>query len=306
MRSVFFLLSLACFCASSSAAEGVADDPNDLRPSIEDLKPVPENQIRLPILPPGPTPTPPPQPVVPDVKPVDPPAPQEVTDLKSDQFFVIEADVPFFVLDSRVGLVSIAYDQGPIRLRGKFADGTGTVETRTYQSKYLATVEAVTKGQVELLVVPAGATDAGVVIRRTLTVMGQAPQPPPGPGPGPTPDPDDPPTPGPIDSFRVIFVKESGATLPPQQTAIPAAKAIRDYLTARTTAEGGLAGWREYDPEQITVNEQPAMKALWEAVKPKLLPAPCLVIEVNGRRIVMPFPTTVEGALAKLKEYGGA
>lgn len=302
MRSVFFVIALAYCAASSGAAEGVFDDPNELRPSIDDLKPVPEGQIRLPVLPPGPQPAPP-QPS-PDPAPKPPaPTPTEVTTLLADQFFVIEADVPFFVLDSRTGLVSISYDEGPIRLRGKFADGAGKVETRTYRSKYLATLEATQKGQVEILVVPAGATDAGVVIRRTLSVMGQSPQPP----PDPEPDPDDPPVPpAPVTSFRVIFVKESGATLPPQQTAIPAAKAIRDYLTVKTTPENGLAGWREYDPEQITVNEQPAMKELWEAVKPKLLHAPCLVIEVNGRRIVMPFPNTVEGALDKLKEYGGA
>lgn len=270
----------------------------------ETLQPVPEDQIRLPVFPPGPQPTPPPQPVVPDAEPVVPPSPQEVTELKADHWFVVEADVPFFVLDSRQGIVLIGYEEGPLKLKGKFADGNGKNETRTYNSKYLATVEAVTKGQVELLVVPAGATDAGVVIRRTLTVMGQAPQPP--PGPGPQPDPDDPPAPGPVTSFRVIFVKESGETLPPGQSAIPGAKAIRDYLTAKTTPEGNLAGWREYDPQQITANEQPTMRALWESVKPQLLAAPCLVIEVNGRATVMPFPADVNACLAKLKEYGGA
>jgi len=270
----------------------------------ETLQPVPEDQIRLPVFPPGPQPTPPPQPVVPDAEPVVPPSPQEVTELKADHWFVVEADVPFFVLDSREGIVLIGYEEGPLKLKGKFADGSGKNETRTYNSKYLATVEAVTKGQVELLVVPAGATDAGVVIRRTLTVMGQAPQPP--PGPGPQPDPDDPPAPGPMTSFRVIFVKESGETLPPGQSAIPGAKAIRDYLTAKTTPEGNLAGWREYDPQQITANEQPTMRALWESVKPQLLAAPCLVIEVNGRATVMPFPADVNACLAKLKEYGGA
>jgi hypothetical protein len=269
----------------------------------ETLQPVPKDQIRLPVFPPGPQPTPPPQPT-PDLRPVDPPSPQEVTELKADHWFVVEADVPFFVLDSREGIVLIGYDEGPLKLKGKFADGNGKNETRTYNSKYLATVEAVTKGQVELLVVPAGATDAGVVIRRTLTVMGQAPQPP--PGPGPQPDPDDPPVPGPVISFRVIFVKESGETLPPGQSAIPGAKAIRDYLTAKTTPEGNLAGWREYDPQQITANEQPTMRALWESVKPQLLAAPCLVIEVNGRATVMPFPADVNACLAKLKEYGGA
>jgi len=293
MRIIFLIIVGALLVATSRDVS-----------AEETLQPVPEDQIRLPVFPPGPQPTPPPQPVVPDAEPVVPPSPQEVTELKADHWFVIEADVPFFVLDSRQGIVLIGYEEGPLKLKGKFADGNGKNETRTYNSKYLATVEAVTKGQVELLVVPAGATDAGVVIRRTLTVMGQAPQPP--PGPGPQPDPDDPPAPGPVTSFRVIFVKESGQTLLPGQSAIPGAKAIRDYLTAKTTPEGNLAGWREYDPQQITANEQPTMRALWESVKPQLLAAPCLVIELNGRATVMPFPADVNACLAKLKEYGGA
>lgn len=297
---VAFFAAMLVLCGMAGAAERVDPDYEPIDHS--QLKPAPEGQIRLPVLPPGPTPTPPTP--SPDPAPKPPaPAPTDVTTLLADQFFVIEADVPFFVLDSRTGFVSIAYDQGPIRLRGKFADGTGKVETRTYQSKYLATLEATQKGQVEILVVPAGATDAGVVIRRTLSVMGQSPQPP----PGPEPDPDDPPVPpGPVTSFRVIFVKESGATLPLGQSAIPGAKVIRDYLTSKTTPEGTFAGWREYDPDQVTTNEQPTMKALWESVKPKLLPSPCLVIEVNGRATVMAFPQTVDEAMRTLKQYGGA
>lgn len=290
---------LVCGCYGTWAAEGY--DPDYVWPEDKAPKPIPEGQIRLPVLPPGPTPTPPTP--SPNPEPTPPaPVPTEVTTLLADQFFVIEADVPFFVLDSRTGFVSIAYDEGPIRLRGKFADGTGKVETRTYQSKYLATLEATQKGQVEILVVPAGATDAGVVIRRTLSVMGQSPQPP----PGPEPDPDDPPVPpGPVTSFRVIFVKESGATLPLGQSAIPGAKVIRDYLTRKTTPEGTFAGWREYDPDQVVTNELSTMKALWETVKPKLLPAPCLVIEVNGKATVMPFPSSVDDAMKTLKQYGG-
>ncbi len=190
----------------------------------------------------------------------------------------------------------------PVKLRGKFADATdrSKLETRTYSKKFVATVEPLTKGKVELLLIPSGAVSKDVVKRITLTVMGQAPQPP------PEPDPDDPPTPpGPVTSFRVIFVKESGATLPIGQSAIPSAKAIRDYLTRKTTPEGGLAGWREYDPDQVTVNEQPTMKALWEASKPKLLPAPCMIIEVNGQAKVMAFPQTVDEAIRTLKQYGG-
>jgi hypothetical protein len=304
MRSVFFLLSLACFFASSSAAEGVFDDPNEIRPSIEDLKPVPENQIRLPILPPGPTPTPPPQPVVPDVKPVDPPAPQEVTDLKSDQFFVIEADVPFFVLDSRVGLVSIAYDQGPIRLRGKFADGKGTVETRTYQSKYLATVEAVTKGQVELLVVPAGATDSGVVIRRTLTVMGQAPQPP--PGPGPQPDPDDPPAPIPGDSNRVLIIYESSelSKYSPEQSTIFAAAKIREYLN-RTCSKGPDGKTPEYRIWDKDVDTGNVSKVWQDAVKMPRASLPWIIVSNGTTGFSGPLPGTVDETITLLKKHLG-
>ena len=114
------------------------------------------------------------------------------------------------------------------------------------------------------------------------------------------------PTPQPVKSFRVIFVKESGQTLNADQTAIPGAKAIRDYLNAKTTVEGNQPGWREYDPQQTTANEQPTMAALWEAVKPKLQAIPCMVIEVNGKVTVMPFPASVDEALTTLKKAGGA
>jgi hypothetical protein len=119
------------------------------------------------------------------------------------------------------------------------------------------------------------------------------------------PEPTPAPAPEPVKSFRVIFVKESGQTLSGEQLAIPGAKEIREYLTAKTTPEGNQPGWREYDPQQQTANEQPTMKALWEAAKPSLLPAPCLVVEVNGKATVMPFPKTVAEAVETLKKAGG-
>ena len=122
--------------------------------------------------------------------------------------------------------------------------------------------------------------------------------------PGP-PVPPEPPQPVPVESYRVIFVKESGATLSPAQTPIPAAQEIRQYLNQNATPENGLAGWREYDPQQVLANEQPVMKSLWEAVQPKLLPPPCLVIEINGKADVMQFPSDVADCMATLKKYKG-
>ena len=113
------------------------------------------------------------------------------------------------------------------------------------------------------------------------------------------------PEPEPVRSFRVIFVKESGSTLTAAQTAIPGAKAIREYLNAKTTVEGNLPGWREYDPQQNTKNEQPTMAAMWAAVHPKIQVIPCLVVEVNGKVTVLNYPANAEAALKTLKQYGG-
>lgn len=139
---------------------------------------------------------------------------------------------------------------------------------------------------------------------RTIdVVIGSDPKPPTPPVP-PTP-PDPPIPPGPVTSFRVILVKESGSTLTAEQTAIAGSKVVRDYLTSRTTPEGGLAGWREYDPQQNVTNERVAMKALWAATKSSITTVPCLVVERNGKAEILSYPKNVADAIKTLKEFGG-
>lgn len=121
----------------------------------------------------------------------------------------------------------------------------------------------------------------------------------------PDPKPPEPPQPQPVKSFRVIFVKESGQTLPAEQTAISNARTIRDYLGAKTTSEGGLPGYREYDPQQNVSNEQPTMKALWAAARSSVTTVPCIVVEVNGKASVIPYPKNTADALKVLKGLGG-
>lgn len=124
---------------------------------------------------------------------------------------------------------------------------------------------------------------------------------PPDPKP-PTPEPK-PPVPVPVTSFRVIYVTESAKTLPAKQRAVIDAKLTRDYLTANTTPEGGLAGWRQYDPQQNVANEQPNMKKLWEAVQPSLTALPCVVIETNGKADILPLAATPEAQIEVFKSY---
>lgn len=131
-----------------------------------------------------------------------------------------------------------------------------------------------------------------------IKIDGVEPVPPPQP---PTPQP---PQPQPVKSFRVIFVKESGQTLNAEQTPISSAKSIREYLVSKTTPESGLVGYREYDPQQNITNEQPAMKALWAAAKSSVTSVPCIVVEVNSKISIIPYPKNTSEALKILKEYG--
>ncbi len=249
-----------------------------------------------------------PVPVEPD-KPrpiIEPTDPQVISEIRQDEIYVLQSPVKLFVLTSPSNVLAVEGTQGPLRVHGKFSDGSGRLETRNYTAPWVYLVTAPGKGKAELMLVPEGVMLESDIARQVLTVVsGTGPNPPPDPKPDDPPEPDPDPTPQPVKSFRVIFVKESGETLNADQSAIPAARAIRAYLNLKTTQEGSVPGWREYDPQQITANEQATMKALWEAVKPKLLPSPCMVIEVNGHATVMPFPANVEECLTTLKKFGG-
>lgn len=240
------------------------------------------------------------QPSVPCPDPLTVPVPT----ITADTVAVWKSKTPMLAFQAPDGLLKITRDKGPLRYNAVFADGKGIRETRNYAAdEYLVFVEPLKSGQTELILVPHGATNESQAVRQPLVVSGTGPQPPPGPVP-PDPDPPEPKPPEPVKSFRVIFVKESGSTLPPGQTSIPGAKVIRDYLNAKTTKENGVPDWREYDIDQNTANEHSGMKALWAAVKPKIETVPCLIAERNGTATIIPYPSNVDEAMAILKKYG--
>lgn len=241
---------------------------------------------------------------------VEPVAPTAVSELGQSELLVIEADVACRVIASRAGHLKIVPASGPMKVFALFVDATaaGEPELRTYEAKFLWLIRAAQPGDVELIVAPreSQVSDDSDVIRRTLVVSGGGPRPPPSP---PGPDPPDPPqpnppAPAPVTSFRVIFVRESGITLPASQAAVPGAKVIRDYLFVKTTRENGVTGWREYDPDTDATNEQPVMRALWEAVKPKIKTVPCIAVEVNGKVEIHPYPANAAEVLVLLKKAG--
>jgi len=122
-----------------------------------------------------------------------PPAPQPVepkpvTTLPEDSFFVVQSDKPAIILHSPDGLLNVTEDQGPIRLRGKFAGGSGKVETKTFDGKYVYTIEGLKSGKAELILIPSGVTSSDQIVRLMLSVNA-GPQPPPDDEKRPKPEP---------------------------------------------------------------------------------------------------------------------
>jgi hypothetical protein len=182
--------ALACLLVAS--ALGAADGP-----------------IRVPSGPAVPVPMPP------------APSPGGVVALSGDALFVVDSDAPVIVLASPKGLVTVTEEAGPIRIRGRFADGLGKVESRVYKGKQVVTVEAAGTGRCEILVVPVGATKETDVIRRLLDVdSGTGPIPPPTP---PKPEPKPEPDPTPKASKVTVVICEVTA-----ERTVAQAKAIND------------------------------------------------------------------------------
>ncbi len=233
------------------------------------------------------------KPSIPDDMPPKPTVP--VSSLTGDQLYVVQSDDDVQLLSSPPGVVAISKDSGPIKIRGKFVDGQERVSTRTYTKKNVFVVERIGTGDFELLLIPSGKVTREYVKGSDVI-----------PSPKPKPKPVDPVTPVKVETFRVIFVFESTDTLTLEQKAVIYSKPVSDYLTAKTTPEGGFAGWRRYDPQMIVTSEQPAMKALWEKSKELVKSVPCVVIEVNGGKPeVIPPASKPADMIEIFKKYRG-
>jgi len=262
-------------------------------PAAEPAKPP---AVRLPAAPVAPAPVAPPAPA---------PAPAgDPSKLSADQWYVIDSDVPLIVLASPAGLVKVSEEAGPVKLKGRFVDGAGKVETRTYKGKHVYVVEAVASGRVELLVVPVGAASEKEVIRRTVDVdSGKGPIPPPKPVDPPTPKPPEPdPVVGPL---RVIFVFESNKPLSREQDAAIRSPVVEKYLNERCAKDAkGRPEWNSFDPQQqFGPGFNPTLKELFATSlveAKKVLPA--VVVAVGRDARVYPVTTEAE-LLALLKRH---
>lgn len=231
-----------------------------------------------------------PMPVAPPPKPVIPePEAKPISELPEGVLYVVQSDADVQLLASPEKILKITEESGPVTIHGKFVDGPpGKATTRTYKKKHVFIVERVAAGAAELLEVPKGA-----VTRQPITD-------------GTPPTPPDPKPPEPVTSFRVIYVYESSAALTPAMQQVMYGNDVVNYLEAKTTPLPGVGrGFRRYDKDVDPKNERdPAIKALWGAVKPSITTVPCVVIEINGKKAdILPFPADQAAALALFKQY---
>ncbi len=247
-----------------------------------------KSTITLPVLP-GPSipnPMPPPQ--------------DSMVRLAPDVLYVIQSESACLLFSSPGGAITISRDEGPIRIKGVFADGKGVRETRNYKSKYVYTVEAVTEGKDELIILPLGAKSESEAKRVTFLV-GQLPIPPPNPDDVKPPPPPPPPPPE-VKSFRVILGYDALKTYPQAVINVLYGNVVEEYLTKSCT--GGKNGWRRRDIK-AEGDTDPMMTALWKAVQANMTTAPFVAVEVNGKVEIIPFEATPAAMVTKLKTYNG-
>lgn len=114
------------------------------------------------------------------------------------------------------------------------------------------------------------------------------------------------PPPGPVTSFRVIFVYETSKPITPAMQQVMFGEKVRTYLDAKTNKGAGGNGWRKFDPDVTAANERDAaLKGIWTTARPAVTVVPCVMIEVNTHTEIVNFPANEDDALAIFKKYRG-
>lgn len=254
------------------------------------------------VVPPAPIPPPP---------PIDP---KGILTLTPDRIYVAKSTTPFFLIASPQGAVDIKIVNGPIAIYGLFADTPNktTPELRTFTEPHVRIVTpltAPTANLVELIAVIEGIKSIDQLQRVTLQ-LGPIPPPVPPIPPGPTP-PGPTPPPVPVTEFRVIFIYDMAKSYPAPVMQTMNSKAIRDYLTAKTTKENTTPEWRFWDVDaEFSSKATKPLVSLYEELKPKLSlesarQTPYIMIRKNGKSELIVLPENEEKTLSLLQSYGG-
>lgn len=239
------------------------------------------DDIRWPMEPVTPSPTPMP--------------PKPVLTLKDDHYYIITSEKPIILRAAPKGLVNIVHMNGPQNFRGKFVDGTGKVESRSYTQAHIIEVTSVegAKGTVTLTAIPVGVQDESEIVDKIITVN-HAPQPPPDPEPDPDPEP-----PVPDGPVNVLFLYESDDPNTREEENVLFSKEIRDWCDANKV------GWRVFDDDVQATTEKPEWKSMLSSAKSQSPDLPCMVVFHGSKGVEYPLEKTPKATIEFLKKQKG-
>lgn len=281
MKELFLVLP-ACLGLLLAA---VQDDPTVLKPAPDEISEGPQIIFpTIPVIDEGDVPEE--DLPVPPVRPKR--GPEFVSKLSEETWLVVESPGPLMIFDFPEGLVEIDSDDGarPMKVKGKFADGTGKVETRTFTSKHLYFVNAVKSGEMEMLIIPEGAINKKQSQRHKIVVMGEGPKPPPEPEPEPMPVPT---------GNVVIAIVEDAQNRKPD-TAI-----LLNAMASWNSLKDAGNDWRLYD---VATSEPKGKQAIEDAKSSEL---PAMIIrdkETDKILRVIPLPKDFDSLKRILSELG--
>lgn len=237
------------------------------------------------------------------VGPVTPPPapnPGGVLTLTGDSLLVVQFKADTVLRAHPAGLVKATKEVGPIRIRARFADGDGKVETRVYTGPCVWFVEAVGKGRVEMDAIPVGFKLESEITASTVVVDGNlAPQPPPDDGKK-----DPAPAPKQVIAW-VVVVEET------QQRTADTAKVLGDLAYWQSLAKRDPAiSFRHYDKDSPDAKLRNFDTFGAEVGLPAVLflAADGKVIKVTGadgkEKVGFKLPKTTTEISDKIKEVG--
>jgi len=304
MKTRFWLLAamVSLFMAVPAIEADELIRPPKIEPAADDVvyEPFASSEIELPIAEPDEER---PQPV-----PIPKPKPKAITELPPDWFYVIKSPSRLVCLSSPPGILSVTEDEKSLRLRGKFAGGTGKIESKTFAAPWIYTIEGSAPGKVELLLVPRGLQEESEIRRTVLSVLGENPQPPPIPVDPVNPDPvrPDPVTPtivtGPL---QILVIEETGDRVRIPRTQLEAlfGQRLREYCSGHCSkADGVTPDFRVIDKDSDVGKAEQWIQAAFKEPRTSL---PWISLSNGKTGFSGPLPEDEDRLMQLLKRFGG-
>lgn len=240
----------------------------------------------------------------------DPAPPQVVDEVRADEWYVVTSDNPQIVVHLPEGVIDVEESEGPIKVRGKFSDGAGKVEVRTYKQPYVYFITAQSLGRVDLRFIPLGRPNIDIareklnkladalpddapdqirliaaelvsvqpqptdVVKQALVVVGLNPR----PGPEPKPEPK------PSGNVIVEIIEDTMNRSLPTSTVMSALAGWSEFINAGNS-------WIQYD---VTTPEESGVAAMKEA---GTTPLPVVIVRDKATRkalIIKTMPETFD------------